>query len=192
MTESLESIRIRAGKRIAAALHISAAASAVETRALARHVLDCDDTELIMRAGQQIAASDQKRIAELVGRRVKGEPIAHLTGSREFYGVHLACSPAALIPRPETELVVDLALARLAPAAVGPIADLGAGCGAITAAIAANRSNLTIDAYERDRPAAQLAARNVRTWSGRVKIIGRSWQQIKSAAYQLIVANPPY
>ena len=192
MSASLERIRARAGRRIAAACRISAGGAAVEARALARHALACDDSELIMRGPEKPAGEELARFSGLVARRLRGEPVAHITGRREFYGLKLACSPAALIPRPETELVVDLALRRLPAAATGPAADLGTGSGAIACALAAGRPELAIDAYEADRQAAALARRNLDEYGSRIRIKDCSWEEIAPDAYRLIVANPPY
>ena len=192
MTASLGQVRATAGRRISAACNISAAAAAIETRVLARQALGCDDRELIIRSGDKLAADELARFCSLVARRLRKTPIAHITGRREFYGLMLQCSPAALIPRPESELIVDLALRLLAPNAAGRLADLGCGSGALAGAIAAERGNLEIDAYEKDRQAAQLAGRNLRALARRARLKIGSWENIEQNAYRMIVANPPY
>ena len=192
MNATLNQVRAAAGRRIAAACRISSGCAVIETRVLARQALECDDAQLIGRARQRLAGDELARLHDLVERRVRGEPVAHITGCREFYGLELACSPAALIPRPETELAVDLALGMLAADAAGPVADLGTGCGAIACALAANRPQLAIDAYESDRQAAALARRNLRGFTRRARVVTGNWEGIRQRRYRMVIANPPY
>jgi release factor glutamine methyltransferase len=131
----------------------------------------------------------------LEARRIKGEPIAYLCGEREFHGLALRVVPAVLIPRPETELLVDTACAR-APASAA-ILDLGTGSGAIALAIAATRTDLRITATDQSIEALAVASDNARRHGlGEDRIIFRpgSWWQAVGAdeRFDLIVSNPPY
>src|SRR5207302_1068673 len=99
----------------------------------------------------------------LLSRRLAREPLAYITGVREFYGIPIVCSPAALIPRPETELLVDVALEAISKrdGAAG-VADVGTGSGAVAVAIAANAPRVRIAAIDSSNEALQLAERNAR------------------------------
>ena len=107
----------------------------MDARVLLRHVLQCPAARLVAWPEHKLAAEDWANYRGLVERRVAGEPVAYLTGTREFYGREFLVTPAVLIPRPETELLVELALAHF-PARRGlRVLDLGAGSGAATAAL---------------------------------------------------------
>lgn len=134
------------------------------------------------------------KFVSLVRRRLGGEPIAYLVGSREFYGLHLHITPDVLIPRPDTELLVEAALRRLAGAAPGRVLDLGTGSGAVAIAIAKHRPQMQIDAVDVADAAVSLAATNARLLS----VPNASFRQADwysacgEQCYDLIVSNPPY
>jgi release factor glutamine methyltransferase len=137
------------------------------------------------------AAAD--RYLRLIGRRAAGEPLAYLTGNREFWSLTLAVSPAVLIPRPETELLVERAL-RLCAAAGAAVADLGTGCGAIALALASERPGWRVLATDLSEPALAIARANAAALGlGRVEFRAGSWlEPLGRECFDLVVSNPPY
>lgn len=130
----------------------------------------------------------------LLARRANGEPIAYLTGRRAFWSLELRVTPDTLIPRPESELLVSLALARLQPCRNPRIADLGTGSGALALALARERPDARIVAVDNSPAALAVAIDNARS-SGLENVTFRhsDWcEQLASDAFDLIVANPPY
>jgi release factor glutamine methyltransferase len=124
-----------------------------------------------------------------VARRRAGEPVAYIVGRKEFYGLDLAVNPAVLIPRPETELLVDLALERRFSSAV----DLGTGCGAIALALKSNRPQARIAAVEASAAALAVAKRNAVKHSLDVQFRHGRWlEPLDTERFELIVSNPPY
>ena len=126
--------------------------AATDNRLLAAHVLRLSRTQLITRNLQPITADEAQALEAAFARRLAGEPIAYILGSRAFYGLSLMVTPDVLIPRADTELLVDLALERAAPGA--HVADLGTGSGAIAIALCRNRGDLHVTAT--DNSAAAL------------------------------------
>jgi len=143
---------------------------------------------------EQIPASKQSaRFLNLVGRRKNGEPIAYLTGYREFWSMPLKVTADVLIPRPETELLVETALAFVPEDAAWRIADLGTGSGAIALAIASERPLCEIHASEYSAAALRVAQENGQAIApGRVSFHLGSWLTPLEGKFQLLVSNPPY
>ncbi|WP_312984659.1 peptide chain release factor N(5)-glutamine methyltransferase [Atlantibacter sp.] len=138
----------------------------------------------------------QAQLAELdalLARRAAGEPVAYLTGVREFWSLPLRVSPATLIPRPDTECVVEQALARL-PAEPCRILDLGTGTGAIALALASERPDCRVVAVDNVPDAVELAQRNAaRLNIANIDIRQSDWfSAVQGQRFQLIVSNPPY
>lgn len=130
----------------------------------------------------------------LIARRLDGEPIAYIIGMREFWSQELLVSPATLIPRPETELVVDLVLREIPRKAACQILDLGTGSGAIAIAIAVERPLCEITATDFSADALAIAAENVRqTNLPNVTCIEGNWTApVADQRFDVIVSNPPY
>ncbi|ELY2496328.1 peptide chain release factor N(5)-glutamine methyltransferase [Cronobacter muytjensii] len=133
------------------------------------------------------------RLDALLARRVQGEPVAYLTGQREFWSLPLEVSAATLIPRPDTECLVEQALARL-PAAPCRILDLGTGTGAIALALASERPDCQVTALDVVPQAVELAKRNAqRLGIDNVTVLQSHWFcALTDARFSLIVSNPPY
>ncbi len=168
--------------------------AALDARVLLSHVLRKDEAWLIAHDSEIIEVDHSIRYAELLARRRRGEPVAHITGSREFWSLQLAVSPSVLIPRPETELLVELALRRIPADADWRIADLGTGSGAVALAIAIERPRCQVIATDRSHGALQLAKRNARELGiGNVAFVAGSWcLPLAALGFELIVSNPPY
>jgi release factor glutamine methyltransferase len=170
----------------------------LDAQVLLAHVLGRDRAWLVAHAGDALARDAMDAFIALARRRRVGEPVAHLTGSREFWGLSLAVSPAVLIPRPETETVVELALARLPEDRAVRVLDLGPGSGAIALAIAHERPRARILATDVCAEALAIARENARRLRiGNVAFVQSDWYTeaasiARAAPFDLIASNPPY
>ena len=166
----------------------------LEAELLLAHVLNRPRTHLHAWPERVIEAEEAEHYRMLVGRRTRGEPLAYLTGWREFWSLRLRVTPAVLIPRPETELLVELALSYLPPDRPARVADLGTGSGAVAAAIASERPACHITAVEADPDALAVAEDNFRRLElANVNTVRAEWcEALPSASYDLMVSNPPY
>ncbi|KAF1686441.1 protein-(glutamine-N5) methyltransferase, release factor-specific [Pseudoxanthomonas broegbernensis] len=158
------------------------------------HALGRDRAWLFAHATDPVATAAATAFQALVERRAGGEPVAYLTGRRGFWTLDLEVSPDTLIPRPETELLVELALERLDPQAPARIADLGTGSGAIALAIASERPLAAVVATDASKAALAVAVRNARAhglenvWFRR----GDWFAALGGERFDMIVSNPPY
>lgn len=135
--------------------------------------------------------AQQAALAALVARRLAGEPMAYLLGEREFYGLTLAVSPDVLIPRPDTETLVEVALAHLPPN--GRVLDLGTGSGAVALAIQHSRPDATVSAVDVSAAALAVAQRNGAQLGLAVQWQVSDWYSaLAGQVFDLIVSNPPY
>lgn len=170
---------------------------ALETRILLEHVLGWRRTELITRDAERLANESVLAFETLAERRVAGEPIAQLVGTREFFGLDFDVTPDVLIPRPETELLVDIALEAIAGMGAPRVLDLGTGSGAIAIGIASQRREARVVAVDQSPKALAVAARNADRLLGTahdVTFIESDWTQALDPAmrFEVIVSNPPY
>ncbi len=138
-------------------------------------------------------AAQLRQLNDLLARRVKGEPVAHLVGVREFWSLPLFVSPATLIPRPDTECLVEQALARL-PSSPCSILDLGTGTGAIALALASERPDCRVTAVDVVPEAVSLAQRNAaHLGMQNIEILQSHWfSALEGRQFALILSNPPY
>ncbi len=166
----------------------------VEARALLRHVLGCDDSYLITRGEQLLSSGQQEAFEALAVRRRRGEPVAYLTGSREFFGLEFKVTPAVLIPRPETELLVELVLERVPAHSAAGVLDLGTGSGCVAIAIARQRPQAQVVAVDAAAEAVVLARENAARHGVRnLDIVHGDWfAAVPGQRFDLIAANPPY
>ena len=136
----------------------------------------------------------RQQFQSLLERRITGEPVAYLIGERGFWSLDLQVSPCTLIPRPETELLVELALAKISAKTAASILDLGTGTGAIALALAAERSDCMIKACDITAQAVALAESNRQKYSlDNVEIFQSNWfAALSDQSFDLIVSNPPY
>lgn len=141
----------------------------------------------------KLTAAHQQELSVLLARRVKGEPVAHLVGEREFWSLPLRVSPVTLIPRPDTECLVEQALARM-PATPCSVLDLGTGTGAIALAIASERPDCDIMALDLIPEAVELARDNAsRLGITNVQVLQSNWfSALNTQRFAVIVSNPPY
>lgn len=161
---------------------------------LLAHALGCSRTWLLAHGDDGIAAAEAARFTALVERRAAGEPVAYLTGSRGFWTLELAVTPATLVPRPETELLVELALERIPADAEARVADLGTGSGAIALAIAKERPRARVVATDASEAALEVARGNARrNRIGNVELRHGDWlAPLHGERFDLVASNPPY
>ena len=163
----------------------------VDQRLLVCHALGLSRTALITQSERILNEDDALLISTLLQRRLDGEPVAYILGQREFYGLPFEVGPAVLIPRPETELLVELALERLAPK--GRALDMGTGSGAIAVALAHTRRDAQVSALDVSKDALATATRNAAANGATVRFLESSWYEaVGSEQFDLIVSNPPY
>ena len=157
-------------------------------------VLDRSPTWLFMHLDDGIDAGRRAAFAALVERRGAGEPVAYLTGSRGFWTLDLEVTPATLVPRADTELLVELALASLPVDAAIRVADLGTGSGAIALAIARERPRARVIAIDASADALDVARRNaVRNAVANIEWRHGDWFAVlQGECFDLIASNPPY
>jgi release factor glutamine methyltransferase len=156
-------------------------------------VLDKDRGYLFTWPEREISDEQKQRFNALVMRRAAGEPVAHILGKRGFWTLDLKVTADTLIPRPETELLVEAALARL-PQSGARVVDLGTGSGAIALAIAAECPACEVVAVERSEGALAVARENAqRNQLGNVTLLHGSWYEpLNGQRFSMIVSNPPY
>jgi release factor glutamine methyltransferase len=171
----------------------AAAAADLDAEVLLAHVLDSARARLKSHTEAPVDGARARAYLELVARRAAGEPLAYLTGRREFWSLELSVTPAVLIPRPETELLVERALALGSPDPL-QVADLGTGSGAVALALASERPRWRILATDVSAPALAVARANAAALGlTRVEFLEGSWfEPLTGARFELLVSNPPY
>jgi release factor glutamine methyltransferase len=195
LTEPLAGQLLAAG---IAALRAQQPGTALDAEVLLAHVLEQPRGMLIAHGERVVAAAAVARYRALIARRLAGEPLAYLTGQREFWSLPLTVTPAVLIPRPETELVVERALAlhpAAQSAAVGMrVADLGTGSGAIALALASARPHWALTATDCCPAALAVARANAaRLKLSHIEWLAGEWfEPLAGRRFDAILANPPY
>ena len=160
-----------------------------EARLLLAHATGFSSAAVVAFPERALSAEAAARFAGSAERRRRGEPVAYIVGEKEFYGLPITVTPAVLIPRPETELLVDLALQRPFTA----VADLGTGSGAIALALKSERPAARVVAVEASVAALEVARRNAVRLGLEVEWRHGRWcEPLGGEHYELIVANPPY
>ena len=160
-----------------------------EARLLLAEVCGFSQASLMASPEQEIPFEIENAFLDFVQRRIKGEPVAYILGRKEFYGLDLAVNPAVLVPRPETELLVDLALEKQP----GSMLDLGTGSGAIAVAVKYHRPKSRVVAVESDLSALLTAKRNAAKLNLEIDFRhGRWFEPVAGERFELVVANPPY
>jgi release factor glutamine methyltransferase len=166
----------------------------LDAEVLLSMVLGVARSQLITHSTEPIATDSLAAYQSLIARRASGAPIAYLTGTREFWSLALKITPAVLVPRPETELLVELALQLLPPQREHAILDLGTGSGAIALAIASERPGARVTGADISPAALSVARDNSRalalfqvTWR-----LGSWFDAVPGERFDMVVANPPY
>lgn len=167
----------------------------IDARLLLQHVLQVNHAWLISHRDDDASQEQIAAFQQLLARRAAGEPVAYLLGEREFYSRSFQVRPGVLIPRPETELLVELALARMPPASSGKLLDLGTGSGIVAVTLALERTCWQVEAVDISSDALAVAQDNARQLgAGNLRLRQSDWYSALAGdeAFQLIVSNPPY
>lgn len=166
----------------------------LDAELLLGYVLGITRDVLYMRPEQRLSAQSRERYMELVKRCASGESVAYLVGSREFWSMALHVTPDTLIPRPETELLVEAALARIPESAAWSVADIGTGSGAIALAIARERPACRVYATDSSGAALDIARKNAEHLGlHSVECIQGDWlEPLAGQRLDLVASNPPY
>ncbi len=168
--------------------------AALEAQLLLQHVFNVNRAWLIAHENDALEANIHAEFEALINRRLNGEPIAYILGSREFYGLNLKVTADTLIPRPDTETLVEAALAKISPQEKSQILDLGTGTGAIALAIAKYRPLAQVTAVDASESALKTAQENAQNLQiANVQFILSNWfDALKNQRFDVIVSNPPY
>lgn len=183
-------MKIAAGTTVAA-LQATLPLDPLENRILLCHALTLTRVGLITNAERVLDEGEAALLTALVARRQAGEPIAYIVGQREFFGLPFRVSPAVLIPRPDTELIVELTIERLAPRA--RLLDMGTGSGAIAVSVAHTRPDALVTALDVSEEALAVARTNAATNGATVRFLRSDWfAALENEEFDLIASNPPY
>jgi len=165
----------------------------VEARALMRAALGVDDAHLVAHSARPLTDRQRERFLGWIERRQAGEPVAYLTGEREFYSLAFKVTPAVLIPRPESELLVEAALERIAANGTPRVLDLATGSGCLAVAIAVHRSRAQVTATDVSREALAVARDNASRHRAGIEFVESDWfAALAGRRFDLILSNPPY
>ena len=175
---------------------ISKSEAAIDVDLYARTILGWDRARVITSNRSPVPEGLEPRFSEWVARRERREPSAYIVGMREFWGLEFVVNAAVLIPRPETELVVEAALRLLPESSATPllVADIGTGCGCIAVSVAHERPGVTMTATDVSAEALAVARQNAERHGvlPRVELLQTSYLEGVSTTFDLITANPPY
>ena len=190
MNQEVKSLLSQAVARLAATVDLPD----LEAQLLLAYVLQKTRTWLLSWPEAPVDEEQRQRFESLVERRLSGEPVAHIVGEREFWKQHLEVTADTLIPRPETELIVETLLERFGNDTDIDLLDLGTGSGAIAIAISAERPRWKITATDISPEALQVAQRNALKHGSKINFHAGNWYEAIPAGtrFDVIVSNPPY
>ena len=194
MTAHIQKILGNDSKQLEAALNLDPSSARIEVQCLLQAVLQVNRAWLLTHPEQLLDANQHARYMALLERRLNGEPIAYLLGEREFFGLVFKVTPATLIPRPETELLVELALQHIPQQGTCRVLDLGTGSGAIALSIAHARPDAEVVAVDASAAALEVARFNMQQLNlGNVRLLHSDWfGALQGERFDVIVSNPPY
>ena len=182
-----------ASRQLVATLGLDTRTARLEARVLAAFAWNVTPAWLIAHDTDPLVDPQSAAFETLLARRLTGEPVAYLVGTREFYGRPFQISPDVLIPRPDTELLVDLALARIPSDQAMDVLDLGTGSGCIAITLALERPHARVTAVDRSAAALDIARHNAGILDARVEFLPSNWfDALAGRRFGLIVSNPPY
>ncbi len=191
---SIRSALLQAQLQLNSSPRLDAIDARFEAQLLLQHLLSVNRAWLIAHENDTLAADVQAEFEQLINRRANGEPIAYIVGSREFYGLNLEVTPATLIPRPDTEILVDAALNKIPADKSLQILDLGTGTGAIALAIAQQRPQTQVTAVDASQAALEVAISNSKQLHiANIHFLLSDWfNNLNGRLFDVIVSNPPY
>jgi release factor glutamine methyltransferase len=181
-------------RQLEAALSLDASTARIEVQILLQTVLSVNRAYLLTHPERVLSDDEFSRYYGLLDRRLNGEPIAYILGEREFYGLNFKVTPATLIPRPDTELLVELALQRIPKQTALHVLDMGTGSGAIALTIAHERPDAQVVAVDASVDALVVATENAKQLqTDNVRLLHSDWfSALGDERFDLIVSNPPY
>ena len=188
-----EAVR-QAAQLIQNQLGLESTESSFEANLLCQQVFGVNRAWLISHQNDALKVNQQEAFEALVQRRLSGEPIAYILGSREFYGLQLKTTSATLIPRPDTETLVEAALTKISQNSNLDVLDLGTGTGAVALAIAKNRPHCKVRAVDASTSALSVALDNAQFLKlENVRLLESNWfSNLQNEKFDVIVSNPPY
>jgi release factor glutamine methyltransferase len=193
VSDSVAILLADATRRLAEAVSLEPREARIEARALFAHALKVDHAWLIGHDRDTPMPAQQQIIEILIARRAAGEPVAYIVGEREFFGHRFSVTPDVLIPRPETELLVEATLERLPKDRPAKILDIGTGSGSIAISLALARPDCTVTAVDASPAALGVAAANAASLQARVEFLSSDWfSGLQGRQFDVIVSNPPY
>lgn len=183
-----------ATRQLAATLELQKREARLEARVLAAHAWQVSPAWLIAHDTDPATSAQQLAIESLLARRKAGEPVAYILGEREFFGLRFAVTPAVLIPRPDTELLINAALQYVPEQTPCRVLDLGTGSGVIAITLARQRPRANVVAVDSSIEALAVAQTNARRLGAdNVNFVGGNWySELGVKKFDMIVANPPY
>jgi release factor glutamine methyltransferase len=194
MPATLDTTLRQGADAIGTKLNLDPRESRLEAQILLCHVIQQPRAWLAAHDRDPLPPEQAAAFDALLQRRLGGEPIAYILGEREFYSLAFKVTPAVLIPRPETELLVELALERLPADRSVRVLDLGTGSGAVAVTLALHRPQAEVVAVDRSAAALEVALENAqRLGAGNLRLILSNWYSaLGGEKFDLIVSNPPY
>lgn len=194
MTKTVRQTLVEAQAQLAKQLNLDPNEARVEAQLLLQTTLKVNRAWLISHENDALQASNHADFQALLTRRSTGEPMAYILGCREFYGLDLLVTPATLIPRPDTETLVEAALVKIQSNVRYSVLDLGTGTGAIALAIAKNRPLANVMAVDASEAALKIAQKNAQNLAiPNVQFILSNWfDELRGEKFDVIVSNPPY
>lgn len=166
----------------------------LDAQLLLAHALGCKRLELFLRYDEPVVGEALEKMRDFARRRGRREPLQHIIGFQDFFGVRIKCDGRALIPRPETEELCEILTEKYFPdksAQLG-ILDMGTGSGAIAVALAKHYPNARVSASDASAKALSLASENAQGNGVKINFIESDWFENVGGSYDLIVSNPPY
>ncbi len=180
-------------QRLAKALNLDPSEARLDARILVGHAMTADRAWLIAHDQDTPTHTQCLAVESLISRREKGEPVAYILGKREFYGRKFKVDPEVLIPRPETELLVETALERLPKSKPLEVLDIGTGSGCIAVTLALESPLWSVTAVDFSSPALQIAKENAQRLGAHIQFIQSDlYAELGGQRFDLIVSNPPY